>query len=174
MLVTTQYVYDNRIMTGLTGTHFGPNDTLARAQFATTLYRINGTPAVEYKNVFPDVLKTDWFANAVLWAADTGVVKGYDDTKLFGPSDRINREQMAVMMYRYANYKEYDTSIKADFSKFQDASAVSEFAKEAMRWAVGNGIIVGKYNETQIDPQGNANRAECATIIQRFMKLYDN
>ena len=169
-----QYVYDNRIMTGLTGTHFGPNDTLARAQFATTLYRINGTPAVEYKNVFPDVLKTDWFANAVLWAADTGVVKGYDDTKLFGPSDRINREQMAVMMYRYANYKEYDTSIKADFSKFQDASAVSEFAKEAMRWAVGNGIIVGKYNETQIDPQGNANRAECATIIQRFMKLYDN
>ncbi len=83
-----------------------------------------------------------------------------------------NREQMALMMYRYANHLGYDTSKKADFSQYQDASNVSDFADEAMQSAVGMRIITGKYNETILDRQGNATRAECATIIMRFMEAY--
>ena len=168
-----QYVYDNGIMTGLNSTHFGPNQPLARAQFAVILYRLNNTPEVEYKETFPDVPDGQWFTDAILWAADTKVVTGYTDSGMFGPADNINREQIAVMMYRYANYKGYDTSKKEDFSGYKDASSVSEFAKEAMQWAVANKIISGKDNGAALDPQGKANRAECATIIQRFLEKYE-
>ena len=79
-----------------------------------------------------------------------------------------------MMMYRYAKYKEYDVSVYQDFSKFTDASSVNEFAKDAMSWAVGMGIITGKDNGTRLDPQGNASRAECAIIMQRFIGIYEN
>ena len=79
---------------------------------------------------------------------------------------------MAVMMYRYAMKKGYDTSVQADFGQFQDASHVSDFAVDAMEWAVGSGIISGKYNQTQLDPQGSATRAECATIMMRFIETF--
>lgn len=161
-----------KIMTGLDKTTFGPVQNLARAQFALILYRMNGEPEVTYKNVFKDVPDGTWYTDAVIWASDTGIVNGYSDTKLFGTSDNINREQMAVMMYRYAKYQKYDTSMKADFSKFKDAASVNGFAKEAMQWAVGTGIISGKDNGTIIDPQGNASRSECATIITRFIDKY--
>lgn len=164
-------IYANRIMTGMDSEHFGPGDSLARAQFATILHRLNGTPTVGYTARFRDVAAGAWYTDAILWAADTNVVTGYSNGN-FGPGDNINREQMALMMYRYANYKNYDTSKKADFTQYQDADRVSSFAREAMRWAVGNGIITGKYNETVLDPQGNASRAECATIITRFMNMY--
>ena len=98
---------------------------------------------------------------------------GYSDSGRFGPSDSITREQIATMMYRYALYKEYDVSEKTDFTRFIDSDKVNTFAKEAMQWAVGNGIITGKYQETVLDPQGNATRAECATIIMRFMEKYE-
>ena len=133
---------------------------------------MNDTPEVKYTAKFPDVPEKMWFTNAILWAADTGVVTGYTDTGKLGPSDNINREQMAVMMYRYAKYKEYSIGNKADFDQYQDADKVSTFAKEAMQWAVGNGIITGKYNGTVLDPQGNATRAECATIIMRFLEKF--
>ena len=165
-------VYYNNIMTGLKPTVFGPADPLVRAQFAVILYRMSGEPAVTYTPKFPDVANEQWYTNAILWASDVGVVTGYSNTGLFGPADNITREQMAVMMYRYAQGLGYDVSEKADFSKFADASSVSSFAREAMQWAVGTGIITGKDNETRIDPQGNANRAECATIITRFLRKY--
>lgn len=166
------YNYFAETMTGLDSTHFGPDDKLARAQFAIILYRMNDTPEVKYTAKFPDVPEGMWFTNAILWAADTGVVTGYTDTGKFGPSDNINREQMAVMMYRYAKYKGYSIGNKADFGQYQDADKVSTFAKEAMQWAVGNGIITGKYNGIVLDPQGNATRAECATIIMRFLEKF--
>ena len=167
---SVRYVYDNELMTGLNETTFGPYENLARAQFAVILHRMNGSPDIEYTNKFPDVADNQWYTDAILWANEAGVVGGYTDTGKFGPGDNINREQMAVMMYRYANYLGYDTSARADISKYTDAGNVNEFAKEAMSWAVGEGIITGKYNETQLDPQGNASRAECATIIMRFME----
>ena len=166
-----QYVSKNKLMTGLDETTFGPIDPLARAQFAVILHRMNGEPEVPYSARFHDVGAGLWYTNAILWAADTQVVTGYSNGN-FGPGDLINREQMALMMFRYANYKGYDTSARADFSSYQDSSMVSDFAAEAMQWAVGEKIITGKYNETQLDPKGNASRAECATIIMRFVEKY--
>ena len=169
---SVKYVYEKGLMTGLNPFTFGSGDPLARAQFAIILHRMNGTPAVDYTARFRDVGEGIWYTDAILWAADTDVVTGYSNGN-FGPGDNINREQMAVMMYRYAAYKGYDTSVKADFGQYQDAGRVSDFAQEAMQWAVGEQIITGKYNETQLDPQGNASRAECATIMMRFMERYE-
>ena len=169
-----RYVHRNWLMTGLSNGNFGPGENLARAQFAVILYRMNGEPEVTYTTRFPDVAAGQWYTDAILWAADTGVVTGYSDTGNFGPSDNINREQMAVMMYRYAQDKGYDVSQKADYSKYPDAGYVNTFAKEAMSWAVGTGIITGTDEGTRLNPQGKANRAECATIIMRFCEKYGN
>jgi len=166
------YNYSAGTMTGVDGTHFAPADNLARAQFAVILHRLNDEPKMPYTNRFNDVGAGIWYTDAILWANSIGVVNGYSDTGLFGPGDYINREQMAVMMYRYANYLGYDTSRKADYGNFSDGSSVNGFAKEAMSWAVGMKIITGKDNGTRLDPQGNAARAECAAIIQRFIEKY--
>lgn len=163
------YNYYEEIMTGMDPTHFEPYTILPRAQFATILYRMNGEPGVTYTAKFPDVPDKEFYSNAVLWAAEAKVVTGYTDSGYFGTNDPITREQMAVMMYRYANYKGYSTGNKADFDSFKDADKVNAFAEEAMAWAVGNGIITGKYNGIVIDPQGNATRAECAIILTRFL-----
>ena len=168
---TVNSVYERGLMTGLTDTVFGPADNLVRAQFATIVYRLEGCPEVDYKDAFPDVPENAWFMKAVIWANEAGVVTGYTDSGLFGPADNITREQMAVMMYRYVNKKGYDLGEKADFSSYPDAGSVSEFAYEAMRWCVGNRIITG--DNGMLNPQGYANRAECATIVSRFLKLYD-
>ena len=166
-----KYVYDRGIMTGMGGTTlFNPAGVLSRGQFATILYRMSGADA-EYKQVFPDVKESDWFGIPVAWCNATGVVTGYENG-LFGPGDDITREQLATMLYRYAEYMGYDTSEKADFSKYPDAWAVSDWAKDAMEWAVGTGIIKGQLNGTWLDPQGKASRADCATMIMRFMEKY--
>ena len=167
-----KYVHHKWLMTGLNQTTFGPSESLARAQFATILYRMNDEPQMDYKALFSDVNSGMWYTNPILWAANEGVVTGYTNGN-FGPADQITREQMAVMMYRYAQSKGYDTEYKADFSYYQDAVYVSGFAQDAMRWAVGNGIITGTSNGTRLNPQGYANRAECATIIMRFCEAYD-
>lgn len=167
-----KYVYDRGLMTGLNENDFGAVQSLARAQFAVILYRMEGEPKVEYKDVFPDVADGQWYTDAIMWANQAGIVTGYTDSGLFGFADDINREQMAVMMHRYAEYKGFDISKKADFGTFSDAANVNEFADEAMQWAVGTGIISGKDEGTRIDPQGDAARAECATIIQRFVTAY--
>lgn len=167
------YNYLAKTMTGLNEKEFGPGKALVRADFAVILHRMEGTPEVEYKPVFPDVEDGIWYTDAVLWANSTGIVKGYQDTGLFGPADCISREQMVSMLYRYAEYKGYDVSSKADLAKFEDAENVSEFAEEAMQWAVAAGIISGKGDGTILDTQGSANRAECAAIIMRFMEAYE-
>ena len=164
------YNYSENLMTGVDETHFAPNEQILRAQFAAILYRMNGEPEVEYKAVFPDVQDGVWYTDAILWANSTGVVTGYQNTGLFGTSDPISREQMAVMMYRYAKYAGYDTSKKEDLGAFRDAEEISGYAVEAIQWAVGNGIISGKDGGTMLDPQGNATRSECAVIIQRYLR----
>ena len=169
------YNYAAKTMTGLDDTHFAPTGTLVRAQFAAVLHKMNQTPEMPYTSLFSDVLENDWFKNAVLWAKSKNIVNGYTDTDLFGPNDNVTRAQMATMMYRYAkDYKEYDIKADGDYSEFPDAGDVQEFAIEAMKWAVSEEIITGKTINGQLllDPQGSANRAECATIIQRFMEKY--
>jgi len=168
---SVKYVFENGLMLGTSDTTYNPLLLLSRAQFAVILYRINGSPEVEYTAKFADVPDNTWYTDAVLWANSAGVINGYPNG-LFGSEDNISREQMALMMYRYANSKGYDTSTKAELGHFPDVSSVSGYAQEALEWAVGNGIITGKGNGN-LDPLGEATRAECATIIMRFMKLYN-
>lgn len=166
-----QYVAQNGIMTGYSNGKFGPDDKLSRGQFATVIYKMNGQPEVKFYLLFPDVNATDWYRNAVIWSYENGVITGYGNGK-FGPDDLITREQMAVMMYRYAQKKGKTMSGEAALDSYRDSQHVSGYAQSAMKWAVGNGIITGIYNGTLLNPQGYASRAECATILQRFVEKY--
>lgn len=167
------FVARNGLMTGMNETTFGPAINLSRAQFAVILWRMNGSPVMDYKATFPDVPAGTWYTDAVLWANQKGIITGYSHNGHFGSADNITREQMALMMFRYGNFKGFDVSQRADFGAFKDATSVSGFASEAMKWTVANGIITGKQNGTALEPQGNASRAECATIIMRFMNTYE-
>lgn len=164
----SNWTYVNEVMSGYGNGIFGPADQLARAQFATILYRIAGEPEVEFKNQFPDVQKNDWYADAVIWAYQNGIITGYTDTGMFGSSDNITREQLATILYRYTKSKGIDVTSDEDLSDFPDASAVSGFADDAMKWAVSKELIKG--DKGRLNPQGNTNRAEAAIIIQRYVK----
>lgn len=164
-------VYQMNIMTGMQPTVFGPGVDIPRAQFATILYRMEGEPDVDYSSRFPDVPDGQFYSDPVTWAAEQGIITGYSNGN-FGPNDKITREQMVVMMYRYASdYLGIDCSQRADLSGYVDASWITGFAKDAMSWAVANGIISGK-DATHLSPQGYACRAECAAIIDRFVRTY--
>lgn len=163
------YVSSRRIMTGLTADTFGPADALSRAQFAVILYRMAGCPKTTYSEAFQDVKDGEYYSEAVVWASENGIVTGYADTGLFMPAKEISREEFAVMMYRYAKFKEMDVSAKGDLKKFPDAASVSEFAEYAVAWAVGDGIIIG--DNGKLNVQEKVNRAQCATMIQRFGSL---
>ncbi len=165
-----KFVYSREIMTGMNETEFGSGVKLSRAQFATILYRMQGRPEVWYDwEAFPDVADGQFYTEAVMWAKDTGIITGYEDGR-FGPSDNITREQMALMMFRYANYLELDTSDRGDLSVFPDMERVSGFAWESVEWAVGKGLITG--DQGRINPQGSAERGQCAMIIMRFLRGY--
>ena len=168
-----RYVYNKEIMTGLDETHFGPDQTICRAQFAVILYRMAGSPKVEYTDTFKDVPKGQFYTDAVIWASqkNVGVITGYtsgDKEGCFGPSDPITREQIAVMMYRYAQYKNENVKASSDMSEFEDRGQVSAFAKDAVAWAISEKLIQG--DQGMINPQGDTNRAMCAAIIQRFLE----
>lgn len=162
-----EYVLNKGIMTGMGNNTYAPGEYLKRAQFAAVLYRMSGSQPISYSNRFQDVPDGTFFTSSVLWAAqeDVNVIEGYDNG-YFGPGDVITREQLVTMLYRYAKYKGLDTAITADLSLYPDAASVTEFAQDAMKWAVGIGIITG--DQGQLNPQGNCSRAECAAMIRRF------
>ena len=165
------YVYDvyvKELMTGLETTVFGPGNNLVRAQFAVILYRMEGEPEVIFEDRFPDVKDGHFYSDAVIWAAQNQIVTGYTDTGLFGPNDPITREQMAVMMFRYANYEGQNTSERKSLASFPDDENVQAYAVEALEWCVAKEIITGKGEEKALEPQGSTYRAECATIISRY------
>lgn len=165
-------VFEKGIMTGLNEHNFGASQKLSREQFATILYRMSGSPEVGYESKFPDVPDGQFYTAPVMWASseDVGVVTGYMDGR-FGTSDKITREQMALMMYRYAKFMGLDVSASAEYNTFPDGNKVSGFAADAMHWTVGSGMISGNLDGT-LAPQGDASRAVCATIIVRFMDMY--
>lgn len=162
------YVYENGMMGGTGNNQFSPNVTTTRGMIVTILYRLEGSPAVSTAS-FDDVATGEYYANGVSWAAANGVVSGYGNN-LFGPNDPITREQMATILYRYAQYKEYETVITRDVSSFTDGAAVSSYAVEPMNWAVGTGLLSGVGNN-MLNPTGNATRAQVATILMRFCDL---
>ena len=131
------------------------------------LYNNEGRPAAKGEGKFSDV-SGGWYADAVAWAAENGVVTGNADGS-FNPNGAITREQIAVILYRYAQQKGYDTSKKADLSAFADAGSVSDYAKEAMAWANASGLINGM-DESSLAPRGNATRAQVAAILMRFLE----
>ena len=138
----------------------------SRAMIVTILYRLENEPAVSGKSPFTDVAAGQWYTNAVAWAAANGIVTGTTDTT-FAPNGNITREQMAAILYRYASYKGLDVSRQADLSGYADASAISAYAKQAMAWANGQGLITG-VTATTLNPGGNAVRAQAATILMRL------
>ena len=162
-----QYAYDNGLMTGTSATTFEPNTTTTRGMIVSMLHRLEGSPAVGIAD-FSDVASGDWYADPVAWAASEGIVGGYGDGT-FGPNDLITREQMASILYRYADYKGLDVSARASLDAYSDADSVSPWASDVMSWAVSEGIISGMTEDT-LAPQGTATRAQVAAMFQRFLE----
>ena len=163
-----KYVYDNKLMDGTSATTFAPLMTTNRAMIVTILWRLEGQPETDATLSFTDVESGVWYTDAVNWAASKSIVKGYSDT-VFAPNDTVTREQLATILYRYAEYKEYDVSAKGDLTTFADSAKTSSWAAEAMEWAVGSSLLSGK-DGGKLDPTGTATRAEVATILMRFME----
>ncbi len=161
------WAYENGYFKGTSETRFTPNGTVNRAMFVEVLYRIEGSPATG-SHPFTDVPQKAYYVGAVAWASSAGIVDGTGKGK-FSPAKMITREQFATMLYRYAQYKGLDTSARGDLSRFVDSNKVSNFAQEAMTWAVGEEIITGK-NGPYLSPKGNATRGEAATMLQRFLE----
>ncbi len=151
---------------------FEPGTVCTRAMIVSILYRLSGSPEVEYEAAFPDVPDGQWYSKAVIWGYQHGVVKGYDTGK-FGPNDKITREQMAVILKGYTeNVVGKDTSASASLESFYDAKKVT-WSKSYVEWAVAVGMISGKIQsdgKTMLDPQGNATRAEVASILMRYIQ----
>ena len=160
------YAYENGLMDGVGGNRFAPNSATTRAQLVTILYRLEGQPAVSGDLPFTDVEAGTWYTNAVVWAAQNGIVNGVgDDT--FAPGNDLTREQLVTILYRYAEAKGYDVSASADLAGYPDGEEIQAYAREAMAWAVAENIIQGMEDDT-LKPAGNASRAQIATILMRF------
>ena len=162
------FVYENGLMLGTSKTLFSPHGTATRSMMATILWRMEGSPAPKGKNSFTDVEAGKWYADAITWAAENGIFAGYGKDK-FGPDDPITREQLAAIFYRYADYKGYDLTVKGNPDTFKDADKITDYAKTAMQWAVGSGLVKGK-SSNLLDPQGTATRAEIAAMLHRFIE----
>ena len=161
-----QYVCANGLMEGTGNGLFQPDAVTSRAMIVTILYRLAGAPQTG-SAAFPDVAPGSWYADAVAWASASGIVTGYG-SGLFGPNDPITREQLAVMLCRFAQSQGVDTAQGGmALRAFADAGDVSAFAREAMGWAVSAGLLTGK-DGGRLDPQGSATRAEAAAILMRY------
>ena len=157
------YVVDNELMNGVSADTFEPNSTMSRAMMVTVLYRMAGSPAVSGENVFTDVPDGSWYADAVTWGVENGLVTGTTDTT-YEPNAGITREQMATLLWRYAGSP--DVSGSDGLDQFTDAASISGYARTAMAWASQQGLVNGT-NGT-LSPRGSATRAEIATILMRY------
>lgn len=160
---------ENGWFTGTSDTTFSPYMGTTRAMIATALWRMEKQPTATTSSNFNDVVNGAWYYNGVVWAQGNQVVKGYGDGT-YGPNDNITREQLASILYRYAELKGYDVTTRTNLDHFSDGNTVSTYAIETMRWAVAANIIAGK-SDNNLDPTGKATRAEVATILTRFDEL---
>lgn len=161
------YAESKGYMNGIGGGKFNPTGIVTRGTIAQILYAAEGKPAVSGKSQFTDVGNAKWYADAVKWAADKGLVSGYGNGK-FGPDNAVTREQMVAIMYKYSEMKGYDLKASADLSKFADQNQISKYAVNSMKWGADHKIISG--TNKGIEPKGNATRAQIAVILQ----AYDN
>jgi hypothetical protein len=162
-------VVSRGLLNGVSSTSFGPNVKLTRSMVATVLYRMSGESTgvgAEAAQTFSDVAAGQWYSDAVDWAADNGIVTGYDGK--FNPNTNITRQDLATMLYRYARYKGSSTDKSDDLTGFGDSASVSGYATDAMKWVVGEGIVTGR-DGNQLAPKAEMIRAEFATMISRYL-----
>ncbi|MGN0136646.1 S-layer homology domain-containing protein [Anaerotignum sp.] len=161
------YAYENGLMSGTSADTFSPETATTRGMIVTILYRLEGEPEISGSCAFDDVKSGSYYENAITWAAANGIVSGYDNG-LFGPDDAITREQLATILYRYAQYKGFDVSVGEDTNilSYNDALDISEYAVPAMQWLCGEGIMSG--SDGNLMPMGNATRAQVAAFLHRF------
>ena len=164
-----QYAYENGLFSGTSATTFAPEDTLSRSMVVSVLYRLSGSPSVTDSRSFSDVSTGLWYTDAVNWAAGTSVIDGVGDNR-FAPEGDITREQLATILYRYAKNMHLTDANDAELSRFKDADTVSDWAAEAMVWAVANGLISGT-SDTTLSPKDTATRAQFAQIMYQFGTL---
>ena len=165
-----KFVYENGLMDGVGNNLFAPNATLNRAMAVTILYRLEGSPDLDGENLgypFADVDGDTWYSDAVYWARLNGIVDGVENNR-FNPTGSLTREQMATILYRYAQYKGADVSASGDLSGFVDSANVSSWAADAVKWAVGSGLVNGVEGNA-LAPQGTSTRAQAATVLMRFV-----
>lgn len=161
------YAVTNGLMNGVGNNRFDPNGNMTRAMLVTVLWRYTGSPAASV-NPFRDVPSDTWYTGAICWAAANGIVSGVSSDE-FNPNGNITREQMAAILYRYATRYHMNTSQRGSIYAFVDGSTVSSYAQEAFSWAIGAKLINGVSSELLM-PQGNATRAQVATILMRFIE----
>lgn len=162
-----EYVYERGMMAGVENNLFSPNATTTRAMIVTILYSLENRPSSGSMN-FTDVPAGQWYTSPIAWTAANGIVGGYGDGR-FGPNDTITREQMAAILYRYAQFKGYDVSNTGDLSRYTHAGQVSDWTRTGIGWANAQGLITGN-TATTLNPIGSATRAEVATILIRFVE----
>ena len=164
------WVLKNGVMNGVGGGLFEPNGETTRAMLVMVLYRMAGAPDMAGReSSFTDVSADSWYGAAVIWASENGIVNGVGGG-LFDPDASLTREQMAMMLYRFAGYLGSNTEKRADLSAYGDADAVSAAAQDAMAWAVAEGLVNGR-SAAELAPKAGATRAELATILFRFAAL---
>lgn len=161
------FVYENGLFSGTDSRSFSPNASMTRAMLVTVLYRLEGEPTLTGRSSFTDVRSGAYYEKAVIWAAANGIVTGTDSTS-FSPAAKVTREQLAAILYRYAQYRKLDTDASAKLNSFTDADSVSAYASEALGWAVSEGLINGASGKLM--PKGDATRAQVAAILHRFVK----
>ena len=161
------FVYKNGLFSGTDSRSFSPNASMTRAMLVTVLYRLEGEPTVTGRSSFTDVRSGAYYEKAVIWAAANGIVTGTDSTS-FSPDAKVTREQLAAILYRYAQYRKLDTDASAKLNSFTDADSVSAYASEALGWAVSEGLINGASGKLM--PKGDATRAQVAAILHRLVK----
>ncbi len=178
---SAQFALDNNLMSGkgkdANGKiKFDPDNTMTRAEFVQSLYNKEGKPGVTFTNKFTDVKSSDWFAKAIIWASDKNIVAGKGAA--FDVNGKITRQEIAVILYKYAKYLNYDVTGSADLSPYADDEKIASWAQDAMKWAISKGVMKGKGNGNDIstyklDPTGNATRAECAAMLKNFITAYE-
>ena len=161
------FVYKNGLFSGTDSRSFSPNASMTRAMLVTVLYRLEGEPTVTGRSSFTDVRSGAYYEKSVIWAAANGIVTGTDSTS-FSPDAKVTREQLAAILYRYAQYRKLDTDASAKLNSFTDADSVSAYASEALGWAVSEGLINGASGKLM--PKGDATRAQVAAILHRLVK----
>ena len=162
------FAVENGLFNGTGDNQFSPNASMNRAMLVTVLYRLEGEPKVTGSSAFDDVASGQWYTDAVIWATQNEIVNGYGNGK-FGPTDSITREQMATILFRYAQFKKYNTSASNSLTGYRDFSNISVFSLKALKWANAEGLINGR-TATTLAPQGTVTRAEVAAILHRFVE----